>query len=35
MPDKRRAGTRVLLVDDDFAVADSTAMLLELKGYTV
>lgn len=35
MPDKRRAGTRVLLVDDDFAVADSTAMLLEMKGYTV
>lgn len=35
MPDKCGAGTRVLLVDDDFAVADSTAMLLELKGYTV
>lgn len=26
---------RVLVVDDDFAVADSTAMLLELKGYAV
>jgi hypothetical protein len=35
MPDTRGTGTRVLLVDDDFAVADSTAMLLELKGYTV
>lgn len=35
IPDKRGTGTRVLLVDDDFAVADSTAMLLELKGYKV
>lgn len=35
MPDKRGAGTRVLLVDDDYAVTDSMAMLLELKGYTV
>lgn len=29
------AGARVLVVDDDFAVADSTAMMLELEGYTV
>jgi CheY-like chemotaxis protein len=28
-------GRRVLVVDDDFAVADSTAMLLELEGYAV
>lgn len=28
-------GARVLVVDDDFAVADSTAMILELEGYTV
>jgi CheY-like chemotaxis protein len=34
---KRNAtkGRRVLVVDDDFAVAESTAMLLELEGYTV
>ncbi|HEX5338470.1 MAG TPA: response regulator [Gallionella sp.] len=29
------SGARVLVVDDDYAVADSTAMLLELEGYTV
>lgn len=34
-PSQRGGGTRVLLVDDDFAVADSMSMLLELKGYTV
>lgn len=28
-------GARVLVVDDDFAVADSTAKMLELEGYTV
>lgn len=34
---KRNAtpGRRVMVVDDDFAVADSTAMLLELEGYAV
>jgi len=29
------AGMRVMVVDDDYAVSDSTAMLLELEGYTV
>jgi CheY-like chemotaxis protein len=28
-------GARVLVVDDDFAVADSTAKMLEIEGYTV
>jgi PAS domain S-box-containing protein len=38
VPGSRRstaAGMRVLVVDDDFAVADSTAVLLEMEGYEV
>lgn len=29
------SGARILLVDDDYAVADSTAMMLELEGFEV